>query len=309
MEQLQKQVLQAVTTLQQQAVVATQDLVKTIQGDFDLAPLQKILKSGTTVDEVHALITNKTVLKYAFWIVVANAVTVIAARQSLRGRNPIYTILGALACVFFAPTFVPLLTGNPITWIQNDNTVVTALSVALVTYIVGRHFLRLLPFRLIAAVLLAAANAGIIAAGWKVGQTAFKSTSGALIVAVVDSAARPFALNIEAYLKDGSLGNTKHIRSQLFAAVVYGALLLNTGNEKLALVAAFGIIAVGMLAFQLGLPINWFFPVELLLLGTAGAAATPAVPRRADAPVKQEAAPSSNNNTPSSTPSKKGAKH
>lgn len=154
-------------------MAAGQDLVKTIQGDFDLAPLQKMVKNGASVDEVHALITNKcdlpslslnlptndlirvpefsalfltffivrTLLKYAFWLVVANAVTVIAARQSIRGRNPVYTILASLACVFLgtpsfllpsfssyfthslAPTLFPLLTGNPITWIQNDNTV------------------------------------------------------------------------------------------------------------------------------------------------------------------------------------------
>jgi len=308
MEQLQKQVLQTANNLQQQAIVAGQDLYKTIQADFDLSPLQKIIKTGASVDEVHALITNKTVLKYAFWLVVANATAVIAGRQAVRGRSPLYTILAALACVFLAPTIVPLLTGTPITWIQNDNNVLTGITVAVATYLVLRHFLLLFPFRLIAAVVLAAANAGVLAAGYKLGLTTFKSVSGALVVGALDATVRPFSLALEAYLVDGSVGSTKHLRSNLFAAVVYTVILQNQPtNEKLALVAAFAIIAIGYIASILGNPINWFFPVELMLLGTS----SPRVPK---ATVKAEAVKTDTvavkpepGNTAS--PSKKGNKH
>jgi len=262
-----------------------------------------MLKSGTTVEEVHALVTNKILMKYAFWLVVANAVAIIAARQSLRGRNPLYTILASLACVFLAPTLVPLLTGTPITWIQNDQTVITALTVAVVSYLVARHFIRLLPIRIIAMVVLAAASSNIIAAGWKVGLTAFKSTTGAILIASLDAVLRPLSLHIEAYLKDGSLGSTKYIRSHLFAVLVYAAIVLNKGDEKLAHVAVFAIVALGNVASVVVAPINWFFPLELVLLGTSH----PAVPAVTHQAIKQE--PGTNNNTPASTPSKKGGKH
>jgi len=272
MDQIQKQVLHAVQAFQTQAVSAGKDLLASVQSDFDPAPLLKLAKGGS-VDEVYSLITNKTLLKYTFWLVVANAVTFIAARQSKRGRNPLYTIFAGIACALFAPTIFPILTGNPITWIQNDTTVTTALCVAVATYLFFRHFLALLPFRLIAAVALAAASSGVIAAGWKVGTASFKSVSGAFLVAALDSAARPFALFLEAYLVDGSLGDLTLLRSQIFASIVYG-FIISSGNDKLAQVAAFAIIAVGNVMSFLGLPINWFAPVELLL-GGRGAAPKP----------------------------------
>jgi len=83
--------------------------------------------------------------------------------------------------------------------------------------------------------------------------------------------------------------------------------LLNGGSEKLALVATFAIIALGAIAGILGVSINWFFPLELILGGTSAPVAARTVPPKvkndapkADAPVKPE---------PTNSPSKKGGKH
>jgi len=290
MDQIQKQALNAVQAFQTQAVAAGKDLFASIQSDFDPAPLLKLAKGGS-VDEVYSLITNKTLLKYTFWLVVANAVAHIASRQSRRGRNPLYTIFAGIACAFFAPTVFPILTGNPITWIQNDTTVTTAICVAVATYLFFRHFLTLLPFRLIAAVALAAASSGVVAAGWKVGAASFKSVSGAFLVAALDSAARPFALYLEAYLVDGALGDISLLRSQIFASIAYG-VVVSSGNEKLAQVVAFGIIAVGNVMAFLGFPINWFGPLELLLGGRGSAPTVQVVPIKVEKSESKTPAPS-----------------
>jgi len=283
MDQVPQQVVKALQNFQTTAFAAGQEIVKGLQADFDLTPVTKLAQSGFTVDEVHAFITNKNLLKYAFILVVMNAVTNIAGRQSRRGRNPLYVILASLACVFFAPTIFPLLTGNQITWIQNDNTIATAFGVAIFTYVFGRYIYGLFPVRLVAAIVLAAASAGVVAAGWKTGSTAFKSVSGALAVAALDAAARPFAVHLEGYLVDGSLGDLTVIRSQLFGAIIYGYVSTVLANEKLALVATFAVIATGFVAANLGFPINWFFPFELFLGGRSSG-----VSKVADLPVKNE---------------------
>ena len=40
-------------------VSSGQDIIKTVQGDFDLSAINKVVKSGANVDEIHALITNQ----------------------------------------------------------------------------------------------------------------------------------------------------------------------------------------------------------------------------------------------------------
>jgi len=260
--QIQKVALDVVALARTQA----KNIVDGIIADFDLSGLQKD-SSGANVDEVHSLITNKTLLKYAFVVVVAVIASTIAGRQSARGRNPIYVIFATLAAVFFAPTIFPLVTGNQITWIQNDNTVVTVVGVTIACLLGLRYFVTFLPVRLISGVVIAAASSNIIALGWKTGLTAFKSTSGAFLIAGLDATARPFAPALEAYLVDGALPSLDVLRTHWTATAVYAVISLNTGNEKLAQVAAFVVLAVGILASNLGFTINWLLPIELFLGG------------------------------------------
>jgi len=262
-QQIQATAQQFLSVVQAQG----QEFVKSVVADFDVSALRKSVSSGLTVDDTFALINNKTFLKYAFWIVVANAATAIATRQSARGRSPLYVILATLAAVFFGPTLIPLLTGGQIGWIQNDTAVLTAVGVTVVVLLGLRYIYALLPVRVVAAVILAAASSSVVAAGWKVGATTFKSTSGAFIIAALDAASRPFAVALEAYLVDGSTGSLTVIRSQWAAAFVYGGITIVLGNEKLAQVAAFGLLAVGFVSASLGLPIDWFYGIELLLGG------------------------------------------
>jgi len=258
-----QQIAQQVVTL---ARTHAKNLADTIVADFDLSGLQKAV-SGANVDEVHALITNKTLLKYAFVLVVATAASAIAGRQSARGRNPIYVIFATLAAVFFAPTVFPLVTGTQITWIQNDSTVLTAIGVTIAVLFGLRFIVTFLPVRLISAVVISAAASNVIVLGWKTGLTTFKSTSGAFLIAGLDVAARPFATAVEAYLVDGALPNLDLLRTSWTATAVYAVITLNGGSEKLAHVAAFVVLAVGFLLANLGFPINWFLPFELLLGG------------------------------------------
>jgi hypothetical protein len=261
--QYQAAAQQALLQIQAQGL----QLYNSVITDFDLAPLQKVVKAGGNVDDIYALITNKTLSKYVFWVVVVTAATAISGRRYSGGRSGIYIILATLLSVFFAPTLFPLLTGNPITWIQNDSQVITTVAITLVTLLGGRFITGLLPFRLVASFFLAAGASNVIAAGWKVGGTAFKSTSGAFIVAALDAAARPFATAIEAYLVDGAAPRLDIPRTSIFGAIVYGLLILNTANEKLAQVATFGLLAIAFLFANLGAPINFFWLADLILGG------------------------------------------
>jgi len=290
-----QQVAQQVVTL---ARTQAKSIVDSIVADFDLSGLQKAA-SGGNVDEVHALITNKTLLKYVFVFVVASAASAIAGRQSARGRNPIYVILATLAAVFFAPTVFPLVTGNQITWIQNDNTILTAIGVTILCLYGLRFIVTLLPVRLITAVILAAAASNVLVLGWKTGLTAFKSTSGAFLIAALDTAARPFATALEAYLVDGALPNLDYLRTPWTATAVYAGIILSGGNDKLAHVAAFVILAVGYLAANLGFPINWLLPLELVLGGRVSPRSSTAL---ADAKRAETAA---NNAAQAASPNKK----
>jgi hypothetical protein len=295
MADLQQQAFKVFNAVYATSQITADEIAKGLRADFDLAPLSKLAQSGFSVDELHALITNQTLLRYAFMVVVINTCTVIAGRQSVRGRNPLYTILATLACVFFAPTLFPLLTGNKITWITNDKLVAQAFGIAVVTYVFLRYIYSIRPVRLVGSLVLAAASAGVVAAGWKTGLATFNSTAGALAIAALDSAARPFAVALEAYLVDGSLGDLTVIRSQLFGAIVYGLISLTLAQEKLALVATFAVIATGFVAASLGFPINWFFPFELFLGGSSRPASHKVVEVKTEAKHQQPATPASPN--------------
>jgi len=246
-----------VKELQSQALAA----VNSIALDLDVSPLLKLAKNPANIDEIHALLTNKTLLKYSGWLVVVVVTAAIAGR---RNRSPVYVLAATLACAFFAPTLIPILTGNPIQWIQNEQLIQSALLVSLASLLVLRHLL-ILPVRVVVQVVIAVAASSVIVAGWKTGLTAFKSTTGALIVAGGDAVARPLALALEALLIDGAPLSLS-VRTQWAGALAYGAALTVLDlDEKAAHVLCFAVLAVGFAASALGLAIDWFFIPDIIL--------------------------------------------
>jgi len=252
-------------------VANARDVAKSVTADFDLAPLLKVASNPADINGIHAILTSKILIKYATICVITVAAATIAGRQSARGRSPIYVIAATLASVFFAPTLLPILTGQPIQWLQNDAIVQQVLVTALVISILGRlvlYPLNFLPIKAVLALVIAAGAANVVVIGYKLGATTFKSLTGAILVGGLDAAARPFALALEQYLVDGHLPSLTPLRTQWAAVLTYALCVevLKT-SEAIAHVSVYAVLALGLLAPVIAVPIDWFLPIELLLGG------------------------------------------